>query len=84
VKTGAPSELPFKLGWNFFGYSAKDRAELHSRLYDILEAGQGKWDWNTLYHLPIPVRRMWVYKLNKRAEERLEEAEATKNSNKKV
>ena len=80
MRTGAPSELPFKLGLSFFGYSAKDRIDLHNRLYDLLEAGQGKWDWNTLYHLPIPVRRLWISRINQRVEEIADSKKQSKKS----
>lgn len=60
--------LPFNLGLNFFGYSAKDRITLHNRLFDLLEAGQGKWDWITIYNLPIPIRRLWIMRLNQNFE----------------
>jgi hypothetical protein len=52
---------------NFFGYSAKDRIKLHNHLFDLLEAGTGKWDWVTVYNLPIPIRRLWISRLNQRA-----------------
>lgn len=64
-----PSVIPFKLALNFFGYSAKHRIELHNRLFDLLEAGNGKWDWITIYNLPIPIRRLWITRLNQRVAE---------------
>tara|TARA_B100000497_G_C7626350_1_gene376385 strand:+ start:933 stop:1133 length:201 start_codon:yes stop_codon:yes gene_type:complete len=65
---------------NFFGYSAKDRVDLHNRLYDLLEVGQGKWDWNTIYHLPIPVRRLWITRINQRAHQQEETKKQSKKS----
>lgn len=31
--------------------------------------GEGRWDWNTLYNLPVHIRKFWIRKLNKKIEE---------------
>lgn len=32
--------------------------------------GAGRWDWQTLYTMPVHIRRFWINKLNKMQEER--------------
>ena len=61
----APLLPGFKLDQTFFGFKATDRPKLHSALWDLVWAGDGKWDWNTIYALPIHMRVFFVQKLNK-------------------
>ena len=67
---GAPSPPGFKLDRTFFGLDAKDRPKLHDSIFNLLWAGEGRWDWNTLYNMPIWMRTFWVRKLNKMADDR--------------
>ena len=76
----APSALPFKLDLNFFGFSAKDRIALHTKLFNLLEAGQGKWDWITIYNLPVPIRRLWISQINQRIEEQSNQKKSKKTN----
>lgn len=48
----------------FFGYNSKDRVKLHEQLFDIVWAGNGKWSFDTIYHMPLPMRRFWIRKVN--------------------
>jgi hypothetical protein len=45
-------------------------------LFDLLWAGEGRFDWDTIYNLPLPIRRFWVTKINKEREEQAERASA--------
>ena len=65
---GAPSHQHFKLDRTFFGYSRKDRPKLHDILFELVWAGEGRWDWNTVYNMPIFLRNFWIRKLNRIAE----------------
>ena len=65
---GAPSLRHFKLDRTFFGYERKDRPKLHDALFELVWAGEGRWDWNTIYNMPIWLRNFWVRKLNRLAE----------------
>ena len=62
---GAPSPRHFKLDRTFFGYDRKDRPKLHEALFDLVWAGEGRWDWNTVYNMPIFLRKFWVRKINR-------------------
>lgn len=65
VKRGAPSEQGFDSGLNFFGFRPEHQVQIHEQLFDLLWAGEGRWDWETIYHLPIHIRRLWIAKINK-------------------
>lgn len=69
---GAPSPLGFNLDQTFFGFKAEDQVQLHDNLYELIWAGDGRWDWDTIYNLPLHIRRYWVTKINK-----LRDAQAT-------
>jgi hypothetical protein len=45
-------------------------------LFDLLWAGEGRFDWDTIYNLPLPIRRFWVTKINKEREEQADRAQA--------
>ncbi len=83
MKTGAPSLLGFNLDQTFFGFKPEDQVQLHDTIYDLIWAGDGRWDWDTIYNLPLHIRRYWVTKINKmrdaqnaQAEEQLEKLNA--------
>lgn len=48
----------------FFGFKPEDQVQLHARLFDLLQAGEGCWDWDTIYNLPIYLRRYWITRIN--------------------
>lgn len=62
----APSHPGFKLDQTFFGFNPKDRIRLHKTLFDLLWAGEGRWDWNTLYNMPIFLRNFWIDSVNQK------------------
>jgi len=76
---GAPSLQGFKLDRTFFGYERKDRPKLHDSLFELVWAGEGRWDWNTVYNMPIWLRNFWIRKLNRLAEQRKQAREKQKN-----
>jgi len=83
VKTGAPSQLGFNLDQTFFGFKPEDQVQLHDTIYELIWAGDGRWDWDTIYNLPLHIRRYWVTKINKmrdaqnaQAEEQMEKLNA--------
>jgi len=85
VKTGAPSLVHFNLEPNFFGFNTIRTADLHVNLYDLLLAGEGCWSWETIYHLPLHIRRLWITKINQRRDAENAQAEelSTQQKNKK-
>ena len=66
---GAPSSQGFRLAQTFFGFKPVDRVKHHESLFNLLWFGAGRWDWETLYNMPIYLRRFWIKKLNKMTEE---------------
>lgn len=66
---GAPSTPGFQLEQTFFGFSPEDRVKLHESLFDLIWYGQGRWDWETLYTMPVYLRRFWIKKINKITED---------------
>lgn len=80
---GAPSQLGFNLDQTFFGFKPEDQVQLHDTIYELIWAGDGRWDWDTIYNLPLHIRRYWVTKINKmrdaqnaQAEEQMEKLNA--------
>lgn len=61
-------EAPFPPGFNldrtFFGLDPKDRLDIHELIFDLIWHGDGRWDWNTIYNMPIFLRTFWLQKLN--------------------
>lgn len=66
---GAPSLQGFRLDQTFFGFKPEDRVKLHESLFDLIWFGQGRWDWETLYTMPVYLRRFWIKKINKLTED---------------
>jgi hypothetical protein len=67
---GAPSLVPFQLTPAFFGFNAEDRVQLHDNIFNLIWHGEGRWDWDTIYHMPIFLRRFYIKKINKILHER--------------
>jgi len=65
----APSLQGFLLTQTFFGFKPDDRVMLHDSLFNLLWHGAGRWDWQTLYTMPIHIRRFWISKINKMQDE---------------
>ena len=67
---GAPSLPGFRLDSMFFGFKPQDRVKLHESLFNLIWIGRGRWDWQTLYTMPVHIRRFWINKINKMLEEK--------------
>jgi len=72
---GAPSNLHFPLEQTFFGFSPPDRIHLHDSLFKLIWFGEGRWDWETVYNLPIFIRKFYANKVNEILEAKAEVAE---------
>ena len=72
----APLLPGFKLDLTFFGLSKSHRAKLHEQIFDIIWAGQGRWSWDDIYHMPIPMRMFWINRIN----DKIEIANSPKNT----
>jgi len=61
---GAPLQLHFPCSVQIFGLDPKYKKTHHEQLFDLIWYGQGRWDWETVYNLPIPLRKLWIQRLN--------------------
>ena len=61
---GAPSNLCFQLDLTFFGFDASYRVQLHDTIFNIIWFGEGRWDWDTVYNMPVFLRNFWIKKIN--------------------
>lgn len=75
MKTEAPSNLGFKLDQTFFGFSPQDRVQLHENIFNLLWHGEGRWDWDTIYNMPIFLRKFYIKRVNAIIQERIDRAE---------
>lgn len=67
---GAPSQVPFLLTQAFFGFDASDRVQLHDNIFNLIWHGEGRWDWDTIYNMPIFLRKFYIKRINKILQER--------------
>jgi hypothetical protein len=68
----APSLPCFKLTQTFFGLNPSDRQRLHENIFNLIWHGEGRWDWDTIYNMPIFLRSFWTKKVNFLLEQREE------------
>lgn len=83
MKREAPSQPGFHLDQTFFGYKAEDRVALHENIFNMIWWGEGRWDWDTIYNMPIPIRKLWTKKINEILEARNAPAPSSTNTPKK-
>lgn len=81
--------LGFQLVSTFFGFKPTDRVIHHENLFNLIWRGEGRWDWDTIYYMPIMIRQFWIKRINKMdndaeevAAERLEQAKANRSARK--
>jgi hypothetical protein len=80
VKREAPSQPGFHLDQTFFGYKPEDRVALHENIFNMIWWGEGRWDWDTIYNMPIPIRKLWTKKVNDIIEARNPKNTGTNNT----
>jgi hypothetical protein len=78
VKMGAPSSPGFQLEQTFFGFKPEDRVQLHESIFNLIWWGDGRWDWDTIYTMPIFLRKFYISKINKMNRDREDEQERIK------
>lgn len=71
MKTEAPSLRCFQLGSTFFGFKPQDRVRNHENIFNLIWFGEGRWNWDDVYHMPIFLRSYWIDKCNAIQEERV-------------
>ena len=70
----APSKPCFRLEQTFFGFKPEDRVSLHENIFKILWYGEGRWDWDTIYNMPVFLRNYWIKRINDIAKTRIDHA----------
>ena len=76
---GAPLLPGFKLGQTFFGFKPEDRKIFHENIFNLIWYGEGRWDWNTIYTMPVFLRKFWTDQLNKKHGEQNERNQKAAN-----
>lgn len=64
MRARTPSRLDFQLDQTFFGFNPEHQLIFHQQLFDLLWAGDGRWDWDTIYNLPLHIKRLWIKRVN--------------------
>ncbi len=80
MKQEAPSKLGFNLEQTFFGFKPEDRVQLHENIFNLIWWGEGRWDWDTIYYMPVHIRRFWTKKINKMIQDDQERQEQLANA----
>jgi hypothetical protein len=63
------------LGLTFFGLTSKYREYLFTKIHEICFYGQGGYDWNTIYNLPIMYRELIYHKIREHYDKQKVDAE---------
>jgi hypothetical protein len=66
----------------FFGLTQEYRLHLFSTIHDIVFHGNGGYDWETIYNMPIWLRKFTFHKIKEYHEKQNEEAEKAQGKNK--
>ena len=66
----APSHLNFQLAQTFFGFKPEHRITMHENLFNMVWHGEGRWDWDTIYNMPVFLRNFWIKKINNIVQQR--------------
>jgi len=64
VKQEAPLLPGFPLGQTFFGFKPEDRIALHENIFNLIWHGEGRWDWDTIYNMPLFLRKFYIKQIN--------------------
>lgn len=54
----------YQLGLTFFGLTQSDRINVYRQIHEIVFHGNGGYDWNTVYNMPIWLRNYTFNLLN--------------------
>ena len=67
------------MGLTFFGLTQDYRLYLFKQIHEIIFHGNGGYDWNTIYNMPIWLRRFTFETLREHYEKQNEAAEKQQN-----
>jgi hypothetical protein len=79
---GAPLLPGFKLAQTFFGFNASHRKIFHENIFNLIWYGEGRWDWNTIYNMPIFLRKFYINQVNAKHQEITDRNTKSSNSSK--
>ena len=63
-----PSHHHFKLEPTFFGLDSEYSVYIQSLIFDMIWWSEGRFDWDTLYNMPIYLRSFYLKKINQKLE----------------
>ena len=63
----------------FFGLTPEYRVQIFSQIHEIVFHGNGGYDWETVYNMPLWLRRFTFNKLKEYYDKQAEEAEKQQN-----
>ena len=61
-----PLQVNFVLTHRFFGLSKKHSFHLQSIIFDMIWYSDSRFDWDTLYYMPIHIRRFYYNKIKEK------------------
>ena len=61
-----PSHHHFKLEQTFFGLDVEYAVYIQSLIFDMIWHSEGRFDWDTLYNMPIYLRSFYLKKINQK------------------
>ena len=70
----------FQLDQTFFGYKPSHRIQFHENLFELIWAGEGRWTFEDIYYMPIPMRKFWINKMNDIYQSKSSNSNNTKNT----
>jgi hypothetical protein len=71
----------FHLILHFFGLTQEYRLYIFSQIHDIVFHGNGGYDWNTIYNMPIWLRKYTFHKIKEYYDREKEEMEKAQGKN---
>jgi hypothetical protein len=70
---------PFQLVLTFFGLTSTHRINLFSEIHEIVFHGKGGYDWETVYNMPIWLRKFTFNKMKEFYDKKQEAADKQNN-----
>jgi hypothetical protein len=70
---------PFQLVLTFFGLTSTHRINLFSEIHEIVFHGNGGYDWETVYNMPIWLRKFTFNKMKEFYDKKQEAADKQNN-----
>ena len=73
----------FQWGLSFFGLRPEDRPIIHSEIFDLVFYGNGGFNFNDLYEMPIYLRKFYFKKLQQALDKEKANSNSISNQNKR-